>query len=170
MSQLNTINFSNQVRSGVNVLKSNIKERISYVIPISYADDESGVPILVYEFDDWSGEANIAFGVYFIGLRSNKTYITGITVYNDESEIITLESTEFNNHRAFKVSEAPDGENIVSASIKVNFNNVKVPNPGIYEVEAILIDSETRQIISRNSSFFDIKPFGMVRDEFRESR
>lgn len=170
MSQLNTIDFSNEASSGVKNIKSHIKERISYVIPISYAEDESGIPVLVYEFDDWSGEANIAFGIYFIGLRSNKTYVTCITVSNDENELISLESTEFNNRRAFKVSEATDGENIVSASIKVNFNNVKVDHPGIYEVEAILIDSQTRQILSKNSSFFDIKPSGMVRDEFRESR
>lgn len=150
--------------------KSKIKEQISYVIPISFAEDESGVPVLVYEFDDWCGEANIAFGIYFIGIRSNKTYVTCITVANEHDVLISLDSKEFNNRRAFKVSEATDGENIVSASLKVNFNNVKVDNPGIYKVEAVLIDAETREVLSKNSSYFDIKPSGMIRNEFRESR
>jgi|GEM_PF-2078234 hypothetical protein len=152
------------------VNESRVKERISYVIPISWSEDESGVPVLVYEFHDWQGEADISFGVFFIGLRANKTYITGIRVSNDENVLIPLDSDEFNNHRAFRVAEATDGENIVSASIKVNFNNVKVESAGIYEVEAILIDSETRQVLSSNSSYFDIKPSGMIRNEFRESR
>lgn len=47
-----------------------IQERISYVIPIAVVEDTSGIPILVYEFDEWSGEADIAFGVFFIGLHA----------------------------------------------------------------------------------------------------
>ncbi|KNC88275.1 hypothetical protein [Trabulsiella odontotermitis] len=151
-------------------INSTIKERISYVIPISYSDDESGLPVLVYEFDDWVGEADISFGIYFIGLRSNKTYITIITVSNNENILIATDSDEFNNRRAFKVGEALDGENIVSASLKVNFNNVKVEKPGIYEVEAALIDGETKKVLNVTRSYFDIKPSGMIRNEFRESR
>lgn len=146
-----------------------IKERISYVIPIAVAEDTSGTPVLLYEFENWSGKADIAFGVFFIGLRANKNYIIGIRVTNeDRSEVlISLESNEFANKRQFRVSESYDGERIVSASIKVNFNSVNVTKPGIHEAQAVLIDPKTSEILSTASSFFDIKPVGMIRDEFR---
>lgn len=146
-----------------------IKERISYVIPIAFADDTSGTPVLLYEFENWSGKADIAFGVFFIGLRANKDYIVGIQVTKEDGseELISLESNEFANKRHFRVSESYDGETIVSASLKVNFRRVTVSTPGIYEVQAVLLDPETSKILSTTSSFFDIKPVGMTRDEFR---
>lgn len=146
---------------------SNIKERISYVIPIAVSEDTSGMPVLVYEIDDWKGEVTIAFGIFFIGIRSDKEYVVGIKVSNENQVLIPLDSTEFDNKRHFRVSNAVDGETVVSASIKVNFANVKVEEPGIYEVEAVLIDTKTKEILSVARSFFDIKPTGMVRDEFR---
>lgn len=146
---------------------SAIKERISYVIPIAVTESTSGIPVLVYEVNDWNGEADLSFGIFFIGLRSGKEYVVGVKVSNDENVIIPLETLEFENKRYFRVSQAPDGERIVSASIKVNFSNVKVESPGIYKVEAALIDVETKEILNVKSSFFDIKPAGMVRDEFR---
>lgn len=146
-----------------------IKERISYVIPIAFVDDTSGQPVLVYEFDNWEGEADIAFGIFFIGLRAGKEYIVGIKILNEDNSktLIALDSEEFLNKRSFRVSASPDGESVVSASIKVNFNNVKVEEPGIFEVQAVLFDVSTKEILSIANSFFDIKPAGIVRDEFR---
>ncbi|EMS8793883.1 hypothetical protein ACTLKO_000922 [Enterobacter ludwigii] len=146
-----------------------IQERISYVIPIAVVEDTSGIPILVYEFDEWSGEADIAFGVFFIGLHAGKDYIVAVKVLSEDHNetLIAIDSDEFMNKRSFRVSASPDGETVVSASLKVNFDNVKVENPGIYEVQAVLIDASTKNILSVASSFFDIKPTGMIRNEFR---
>lgn len=146
------------------------RERVSYIIPIAVSDDTFGTPVLVYEVENWEGKADLAFGIFFIGLRSNKNYVVGVKIASEDDSIvlIPLESDEFANKKAFRVSEASDGELIVSASLKVNFEGVKVEQPGIYEAQAVLIDVDTKEILSINSSFFDIKPAGMIRDEFRK--
>ncbi len=145
------------------------KERVSYIIPIAVSDDDYGIPVLVYEVDDWKGIVELSFGIFFIGLLTNKNYVVGVKVATeDESEIlIPLDSDEFANKKSFRVSPAADGEINVSASIKVNFDGVKVKSPGIFEAQAVLTDPETKKILSINSCFFDIKPLGMVRNEFR---
>ncbi len=103
--------------------------------------------ILVYEFDEWSGEADIAFGVFFIGLHAGKDYIVAVKVLSEDHNetLIAIDSDEFMNKRSFRVSASPDGETVVSASLKVNFDNVKVENPGIYEVQAVLIDASNKK-------------------------
>lgn len=148
---------------------SNIKERISYVIPIAITEDSFGIPVLVYEVDNWEGKADFSFGVFFIGLRAKKKYILAVKVSSEDGSYIPIpmETEEFDNKKFFQVSEARDGEKIVSASVKVNFSNVKINSPGIYNVNAVLIDGDTREILNTSQSYFDIKPVEMIRDEFR---
>ena len=147
-----------------------IKERISYVIPVAFTHDPSGTPVLVYEFDEWNGEADISFGVFFIGLRAEKEYLVTIDVVSEDGgeTLVDVNSNIFNNKRLVRVSKAHDGESIVSASIKVNFNNVKVNKHGIFQVRASLTDIGLQKVISIANSFFDIKPAGIIRDEFRQ--
>lgn len=144
-----------------------IPEKISFVIPIAVTDNHSGLPVLVYDVADWKNEVDLAFGVFFIGLKAGRNYSIGLQLSNFEEIVIPPNSDEFNNRKIFNVSESPDGEKIVSASIKVNFHNVNIRKPGIHRVDAVLLDVETGIELDRKHSFFDIKPRGLTRDEFR---
>ncbi len=147
---------------------TDIKEKISYVIPISFTDDHRGLPVLVYETMRWENKADLAFGIFFIGLRARKPYATSIQISSLEGEIlIPFDSEEFGNRNVFQVDKAPDGEKIVSASLKVNFENVPINKPGIHRIDARLLDVDTEVLLDQNFSLFDIKPRGVVRDEFR---
>lgn len=144
-----------------------IKERISYVIPISADDSKSGTPVLIYEMGEGSHEVDLSFGVFFIGLKAAKKYSVGIEVFNDNETPIPIDTKQFVNHTFFTVAEANDGESIVSASLKITFPKVGISKPGIFEVRASLADPETKEVIDVKSSFFDVKRLGVIRNEFR---
>lgn len=144
-----------------------IKERISYVIPISADDSKSGTPVLIYEMGEESHKVDLSFGVFFIGLKAAKKYSVGIEVFNDIETPIPINTKHFSNHTFFTVAEANDGETIVSASMKKFFPNVKVINPGIFEVRASLVNPDTKEILDVKSSFFDVKRIGVIRNDFR---
>lgn len=146
-----------------------IKERISYVIPIAVSDDSSGLPVLVYEIDKWKELADLSFGVFFIGLRANKPYAVLLDIGTEDGthSLIPFDSKVFANRKTFRVSPAADGEMIVSASIKVIFDAVSVKTPGVYVAKALLIDLETNSALDEAKCYFDIKPVGIIRDEFR---
>ena len=146
---------------------SMIKERISYVIPIALDDNKSGTPVLIYEMKQGADYVDLSFGVFFIGLRSGKRYSVGIEVFNENESPIPINTKEHSNHLFFAVDESFDGETIVSASMKKIFHKVHVNRSGIFEVRASLVNPESREILDVKSSYFDIKPAGIARNEFR---
>lgn len=148
-------------------IMNKIPEKISYVIPIAVTDNHSGLPVLVYDVADWESEVDLAFGVFFIGLKADRNYSVGVQISNIDEVVIPPNSEEFNNSRVFNVGASPDGEKVVSASIKVNFHKVTIRKPGIHRVDAVLLDVETGLELDRKHSFFDVKPRGISRDEFR---
>lgn len=144
-----------------------IKERISFVIPLAMDNNKSGTPVLIYEMPHGSHVVDLAFGVFFIGLRAGKDYSVGFDVFNENETPIPIDSKEYNNHTFFNVAEANDGEVVVSASMKNIFRNVSINTPGIFEVRASLVDPKTKDIIDVKSSYFDVKSVGAIRNEFR---
>ncbi|WP_435952702.1 hypothetical protein [Dryocola sp. BD626] len=144
-----------------------IKERISYVIPIAMDDNKSGTPVLIYEMKKDSQHIDLSFGVYFIGLKSGKKYSFGIEVFNENESPIPIDTKEHHNHLFFSVDESFDGETIVSASMKQIFHKVRIKSSGIFEVRASLVNPESKELLDIKSAYFDIKPEGIVRNEFR---
>nr|DAL51261.1 MAG TPA_asm: hypothetical protein [Caudoviricetes sp.] len=144
-----------------------IKERISFVIPLAMDNNKSGTPVLIYEMPQGSHVVDLAFGVFFIGLRAGKDYSLGFDVFNENETPIPIDSKKYNNHIFFNVAEANDGEVIVSASMKNIFRNISINTPGIFEVRASLVDPKSKDIIDVKSSYFDVKSVGAIRNEFR---
>lgn len=143
------------------------REKISFVIPIDVTESQNGTPVLVYETINGSNKLDISFGIYLIGIYADKNYVAQIQVSCGDEKIIPFESKEYFNKRSFTVSESNDGEKIVSASLKVTFKDIDTSCIGICKVEARLYDGKNNSILDEKHSYFDIKPYGMVRNEFR---
>ncbi|EPT7054669.1 hypothetical protein P2G72_09030 [Cronobacter sakazakii] len=143
-----------------------VEEKISFVIPIAVTNDMKASPVLVYETESVS-KLDMAFGIYFIGLKANHPYYVAVEVTDHDDDVVTNKPESLPTVQRFTVSESRDGERIVSASLKVNFTEIDIKTLGIYQVEVVLFDGETSFPLDRKHAYFDVQTPGVIRDDFR---
>ncbi|AOM39261.1 hypothetical protein [Xenorhabdus hominickii] len=114
------------------------------------------VPIITKVVSSFPDTQRLDVIVSLIGLSKKQSYRLFIDIlHNGESCVKFHENPYGGEGEEFTVVNIRLPENQVTASFNAVFDQIKIPEPGIYEIKVKLSNKE-KQVIDENSYYFDV--------------
>ncbi|BET96552.1 hypothetical protein [Xenorhabdus taiwanensis] len=137
-----------------------VKEKIATVfrtlVPSKNVKPNSLIPIVTKVVDGFPDIQPLYTMVCLVGLNKKQSYRLFIDIlHNGESCVKFHENPYGGEGEEFTVENIKLPENQVSVSFNAVFDQIEIPEPGIYEIKVRLSNKEN-QILDENSYYFDV--------------